>query len=214
MAVPSDVIRCGRRRAPSGLAVDHVAAIDHHGRHLGVPAPPRHRRRLVSAADARCSAWLPSRRRCYCAARLRIGRAGRRQFDLDALGQIQLDHARAGCWICRDGGCRSRPARRLRMRPGRAGTAAATPAGDARYPQPRDGFQEGSRHGGRPGNESKALVERRRQSNRCDKECAPRAPALGNRRRKREPRLPRGPGGSGATTGWIRRRSTACPCRR
>ena len=197
MAVPSDGIRCvprrarhrARRRPRSGDRPPRQAPCQ--------PQAPGIGDALVGAADAalQCLAAIAQALLHERGRAARIGRQARGQLGLDALGQVQLDHARAGCGLHgmaavghdQHVGCGCVLAEQAQQQPSRAG--------DARGPQPRDGFQEGSRHGGRPGNESKALVERRRQSTR-DKECAPRALRFGQTgEEKREPRLPRGPGG-------------------
>nr|AOR51088.1 hypothetical protein [uncultured bacterium pAP3] len=149
-----------------GVAVNHVAAIGHHGGHLDDAQAPGIGDTLVGAADASlqglaaiAQALLHERGRAAGV----VWQTGR-QLGLDALGQVQLDHAGAAS------GLQRMPAVGHDQHVGgRCGLAEQTQqqasrARDARDPQSRNGTEQGSRHGGRPGDESKA-------SSRTPKAC-------------------------------------------
>mmetsp|Transcript_21056 Transcript_21056/g.81519 ORF Transcript_21056/g.81519 Transcript_21056/m.81519 type:complete len:304 (-) Transcript_21056:4514-5425(-) len=141
-----------------GLAVDHVAAIDHYGGHLGDAQPPGIGHTLVGAADASLQSLAAITQSllhdCGCAVGV-VGQTGR-QLGLDALGQVQLDHAGAGSGL--HGMVAVGHDEHVGGRCGLAEQAQqkSSRARDARDPQPRNGIEQGSRHGGCPGNESKA----------------------------------------------------------
>ena len=80
----------------------------------------------------------------------------RGQLGLDVLGQVQLDHVGAGIGL--HGMAAVGHDEHVGGEGGRGEQAPqqASRARDARGPQPRNGIEQRSRHGGRSGNESKA----------------------------------------------------------
>ena len=85
-----------------GLAVDHIASIDHHGGNLGDAQSPGIRDTLVGVADAALKGLatvmqpLPHQ---GCSL-LRVGRQVRGEFDLDARGLVQLSMTRTPAGAC------------------------------------------------------------------------------------------------------------------